>query len=90
MYANIYQLISSLSTIDIEKFKDYGERTARRFAELYPWYYMPASLHELFIHGWRIMGKLELPIGYYSEEAQESNNKNIKRTRLYFSRKSKR
>ena len=51
---------------------------------------MPASLHKILIHGHLIIDSLSLPIGFYSEEAGESRNKDIKNYRLYHSRKDRR
>lgn len=83
-------MISCTESLDLDKFKDYGLATARLYVSLYPWYYMPSSLHEIFIHGSEIMRKLKMPIDYYSEQAPESNNKNIKKFREHYSRKTKR
>ena len=38
---------------------------------------MPASLHKLLVHGAKVIRSLMLPIGAYSEEAQESRNKHV-------------
>ena len=45
---------------------------------------MPPTLHKLLVHGPAISENLELPIGYYSEEAQEAQNKVIRHARLPF------
>lgn len=65
-------------------------KTARKFVELYPWYYMPTSVHKLLIHSPQIVAHALLPIGQLSEEAQEVRNKHIKRYREDFSRKCSR
>ena len=51
---------------------------------------MPASLHKIHIHGQNIIDSLSLLIGFYSEEAGESRNKDTKNYRLYHSRKDSR
>lgn len=60
------------------------------YANLYSWYYMPPSVHKISIHGSSIIKSFVSPIGILSEEAQESFNKDIKRYRESYSRKSSR
>ena len=43
---------------------------------------MPPSLHKLLEHGFQIADQLDLPIGAYSEEAQEASNKAVRNARL--------
>lgn len=42
---------------------------------------MPPSIHSILIHGYLIVEAVVLPIGMFSEEAQECKNKDIKRYR---------
>ena len=51
---------------------------------------MPVSMHKLLLHSSEIISKFLLPIGLYSEEAQESRNKDNKQFRLHHSRKDTR
>lgn len=51
---------------------------------------MPVSLHKLLVHSAQIIPNFELPIGMYTEEAQESRNKDNKRIREYHTRKMSR
>jgi len=51
---------------------------------------MPQSLHAILLHGHTVIQNMDLPIGMYSEEAQESMNKLFKKFRQNFSRKSSR
>lgn len=83
----ILQVISCGFEINIPKFRDYTEITAKKFVELYGWYYMPTTMHKILIHSHQIIDSLILPIGQMSEEAQESCNKYIKKFRRDFSRK---
>lgn len=55
--------------IDTNAFNSYATETARKFVEIYPWYYMPASVHKVLLHGTEIISKALLPIGQLSEEA---------------------
>ena len=41
--------------IDAHAFKLYCQEVAKRFVQLYPWYYMPPSMHVILIHGYRII-----------------------------------
>ena len=83
----ILQVILSRFDIDDEKFKDYCVNTAHLFVALYPWYYMPTSVHKVLIHGAEIVKYALLPIGQLSEDAYESRNKDIKNFQLHHSRK---
>ena len=83
----VCQVISCGYEIDVQKFKDYSIQTARKFVELYPWYYMPTSVHKILIHGSKIIESSLLPIGQMSEEAQEACNKYINNYREHFVRK---
>jgi hypothetical protein len=65
-------------------------RTARLNVDTYPWYYMPASVHKILIHGAIIITEAMLPIGQISEEAQESRNKDLKQFREFHARKMSR
>jgi len=46
--------------------------TAQLYVELYDWYRMPPSVHKVLIHGALVIKYSLLPIGFLSEEAQES------------------
>ena len=43
---------------------------------------MPPTLHKLLEHGYQVSELLDLPIGLYSEEAQEAQNKEIRNASL--------
>lgn len=43
--STVLQCISSGYKINIEKFEDYVLDTAKQLIKLYPWYYMPSSVH---------------------------------------------
>ncbi len=89
-FAVILQAMASGKKVDIEKFGTYTHETARLYVAKYEWYYMPASVHKILIHGARIIESAILPIGQLSEEAQEARNKDYKRFRLHNTRKSDR
>lgn len=79
--------LSSRKKIDVEKFDAYATDTIHRYNLFYSWYLMPATVHKILFHGTRIMEFFDLPIGYYSEEAQEARNKDFKRIRECNTRK---
>lgn len=86
----ILEALSCDSEIDPDKFKNYAEETKSLYLSLYPWYYMPASIHKILVHGEQIIKSCILPLGQLAEEAQEANNKEYRRNREYFSRKTSR
>lgn len=51
---------------------------------------MPQSSHRLLIHGASVLRSFNLPIGILSEEAQEAKNKDFKKFRESFTRKTSR
>jgi len=79
---NILKAVNSGYHIDIEAFKTYALKTSEIIVDMYGWYNMPPSVHKLLEHGHVIIEKFELPIGQYSEEAQEAQNKELRNARL--------
>lgn len=51
---------------------------------------MPPSAHKVLIHGADLMNWFDLPIGFFSEEAQEARNKDFRKIREDHSRKNSR
>lgn len=72
------------------KFDAYALETAKIYVDLYPWYYMPSSVHKILVHGGKVIKSALLPIGQLTEEAQEARNKDFKRFREYNTRKCNR
>lgn len=83
----ILQTLACGKNINIAKFESYALETAELYIKLYPWYYMPSSVHKILFHGSKIIDSYLLPIGELSEEAQEARNKDFKRFREYHTRK---
>jgi hypothetical protein len=79
--------LSSGYRVNATVFDNYAKETAKLFVSLYAWYYMPASVHKVLIHGSAIVSAALLPIGQLSEEAQETRNKDIKKFREHYTRK---
>lgn len=82
----ILEVISSDKKIKIDLFKEYCEKTAKLWVQLYPWKYMTPTVHKVLIHGPDIVRELGSNIGRFSEEAQEANNKIFRETRANKSR----
>lgn len=82
--------LSNSSQINAEKFRKYCEDTATLYKRHYNWYYMPPSLHKILFHGAEIMNYFDMPIGNFSEEAQEARNKDFRRIRENNTRKNSR
>lgn len=55
--------MSSGYEINLEKFEAYTLKTAELYVSLYSWYYMPASVHKILIHGTDVIRSALLPIG---------------------------
>lgn len=86
----ILAAISSCKHVDANKFRTYAKDTALLYQRLYRWFNMPPSVHKVLFHGADIIESFKLPIGLYSEEAQESRNKDFKRIRQNHTRKMSR
>lgn len=89
-FATILSAISSGFAINAEVFKNYCDDTANLYVTLYSWYFMPASVHRILLHGSDIIRASILPIGTLSEEAQECRNKDLKKFREHRARKCSR
>lgn len=76
--------------INAEKFGKYCYETAEFYVDKYNWYYMPASVHKILIHGENIIKFAVSPIGQLSEDAQEARNKDYKNYRYHHARKCSR
>lgn len=86
----ILRTMSSGYAINVEAFRTYTFDTAKLYVQLYPWYYMPSSVHKILIHGADIIQNAVLPIGMMSEEALESRNKDFRYVREHHTRKMSR
>lgn len=87
-FSIILETISSGLPINTDKFKEFADETIALYIQLYKWYYMPASVHKILVHGADIIKNLGLiPVGKLSEEAAESRNKDFRKYREHHSRK---
>ncbi|XP_025419316.1 uncharacterized protein LOC112689694 [Sipha flava] len=88
--ATILKAMSSGYEINKKIFSEYAIETAKLLVKEYPWYYMPASVHKILLHGSSVISAALLPIGQMSEEAQEARNKDLKNIRENYTRKCSR
>ena len=70
--------------MNTEEFDKYTKDMAKLFVQAYPWFYMPASVHKVLVHGADTISGAILPVGQLSEE---SRNKDLKSFRRSHSRK---
>ncbi|XP_046391919.1 uncharacterized protein LOC124160190 [Ischnura elegans] len=89
-FSIILKTLSSGLPLNDVAFSQYCLRTAELYVELYPWYYMPTTVHKVLMDGSDISKKLILPLGELSEEALEARNKDARRFRERFTRKHSR
>ena len=90
---NIHTLLICINAdapIDLNKFKAKGYSTARQWAELYGWYNMPVTMHQLFFHAWESLKLSSLPMSFFTEQSLESCNKFFKSDREHHTRKDSR
>jgi hypothetical protein len=66
----ILQSILSGFELNTEEFDKCTKDTAKLFVQAYPWFYMPAIVYKVLVHGADIISGAILPIGKLSEEAQ--------------------
>ena len=76
---NILIAVCSCYHLNLEKFTPYCQQTSDYIIQEYNWYIIPPSVHKLLEHGSKIAEYLELPIGQYSEEALEAQNRAVQR-----------
>lgn len=86
----LLRAVSSGYDINIEKFVNLAQDARKVYLSLYSWYYMPATVHKILVHGADIIHSALLPIGQLSEEAQEARNKDCRRFREHNTRKRSR
>ena len=88
--SNILHAIATPYEINVPKFREYAWRTAESLVTMYPWKKMTPTVHKILVHGADIIAAAPLPIGFFTEEAQESRNKDVSTYRLNFTRKTNR
>ena len=86
----ILEALASGFPINLDAFEACATRTRTLYLEKYGWYYMPVSVHKVLFHGRQVIASCILPIGQLSEEAQEARNKENRKYRELFTRKTSR
>ena len=86
----ILSVLSSTEEINPDSLDSYCRETANLYVEEYPWFNMPQAVHKMLAHSHQVVRAKNLPIGMLSEEAQEARNKDFKRFREFFTRKTSR
>ena len=89
-FAIVLRVLASGRQINKEQFKELLDETKRLYLDLYKWYYMPSSVHKILVHGCEIIESFSLPIGQLSEDALEARHKEVRKYRLFHTRKSSR
>lgn len=89
-FSLILRILASGRQIDLKKFKNLLDETKNIFLDLYRWYYMPSSVHKILVHGCEIIESFSLPIGQLSEDALEASHKEVRKNRLFHTRKNSR
>jgi hypothetical protein len=62
-FRNILFAMSSDHEVNVSEFKMYTIDTAKLFISLYPWFFIPCSVHKNLIHRADIINAALLPIG---------------------------
>ena len=78
----ILRALCSGYNLNIEAYKKFCENTGDILVRQYGWYVLPPTVHKLLEHSYAIAERLKLPIGSYSEEAQEAQHKELRKVRL--------
>lgn len=86
-FSIILRTLASGYKINIALFTKICDDTADLYVQLYPWYYMPPTVHKVLLHGAAIIKSFIIPIGHLSEEAVEARNKDIRYYREHHTRK---
>ncbi|KAL4702683.1 hypothetical protein ACJJTC_018692 [Scirpophaga incertulas] len=74
----------------LDSFNNYAEETRNLYLREYSWYNMPVTVHKVLFHRRDVIASCILPIGQLPEEAQEARNKDNRRYREFFTRKTSR
>lgn len=63
------------------------QETAELYSSQYKEFCMPQAVHKMLMHYHEVIERLPVPVGLFSEEAQECRNKDVKQFRESFTRK---
>lgn len=80
-------LFNTEEVVDCVSFKSLCRETSNLLTQLYPWKNWSPTVHKLLCHGPQIMERLVLPVGVFSEQAAETQNKFYRYFREHRARK---
>ena len=83
----ILQVLCCKFEIDADKFEQYALETKAHLESLYPWYELTPTVHKILDHAADVIRFLPVAVGVFTEEAQEARHKEVRRFRLYRTRK---
>ncbi|XP_036340085.1 uncharacterized protein LOC118749386 [Rhagoletis pomonella] len=86
-FDKILRIISCAKHINFTEFEALLDKTFHLYLNLYSWYYMPSTVHKILVHGSQVSKSFEISIGLLSEEAIETQHKEIRKMRLNNARK---
>ena len=89
-FSILLRTLSSGYDINYYEFEKLCSETKTLYINLYPWYYMPVTVHKILVHSTEVITTCLLPIGQLSEESQEARNKDFCRFREHHTRKNSR
>lgn len=89
-FSYILKTLSSGDEINVNNFDQLLRDTWYLYIENYAWYYMPATVHKILVHGVEFIKHSKIPVGMLSEEAIEATHKVFRKTRLNHTRKNSR
>ena len=89
-FSILLRTLSSGYDINYYEFEKLCSETKTFYINLYPWYYMPVTVHKILVHSTEVIKICLLPIGQLSEESQEVRNKDFRRLCEHYTRKNSR
>lgn len=81
LFRNFLTIVIAISChlpICSKKFNVLCHQTAKMYTQYYNWYYMPATLRKIVMHGAKFIENNILPVEMFAEEPFEARNKNYK------------
>ncbi|KAE8751247.1 hypothetical protein FOCC_FOCC002075 [Frankliniella occidentalis] len=86
-------VINSEFFTDVKKLEQYCTETCNIYVNNCGWYIMPSTVHKILVHAPSIVDHCQqkgIPVSAYSEEEQETRNKDLREFREHRARKAKR
>ena len=80
----ILSALSSGYEIDLNHFEQYALETKELYLSLYPWFYMPTTVHKILSHSTEVIRSCIVPIGHLSEESNHQETKIVVGSELLY------